>query len=327
MKVLVTGATGFVGEKLAHYLVDQGLDVHILVRSMNKTKNFSPKIKKIEGDVTNPEHISKATKDADGVFHLAGLVGYSKEQRAEMEQINVKGTRYVVDAVKQNKVKRLLHFSSVVAIGSSFDKTPLNENSPYNISHLHMGYSETKKAAEDLVMAEVKNGSIDAVAVNPSTIYGYGDATKGSRKVQIKVAQGKFPFNVPGGVSIIAVEDVCEATFNAFKNGRSGERYILSGENLLLKDVFEIIAKEAGVEPPKLFLNKTALLALGFVGDTLEKFGLRGPLSTENAWNSILYHWYDNSKAKRELQLNPRPAKMAIHNSVQWMKDTGLLSK
>ncbi|MES2769369.1 MAG: NAD-dependent epimerase/dehydratase family protein [Bdellovibrionota bacterium] len=325
MKVLVTGATGFVGQNLVNYLLEQGLDVRVLIRDPSKATSFSKKIEIVKGDVTNLDSLIQATKDIESVFHLAGVIGYTKTQRKEMDRVNIGGTENVIQAVEKNKVKKLLHFSSVVAIGASFDKKPLNEESPYNVHHLDLGYFETKHEAEKKVKAAFDQGRIDTVIVNPSTIYGYGDATKGSRGFQIKVAQGKIPVYPPGGVNVISIEDICEATLKALHIGRSGERYILSGENLLLKEVFEIIAKEANVEPPKIPLGKSVLMAIGKTGDLLEKIGKKGPMNSENAWTSSLYHWFDNSKAKRELQLNPKPAKFAIHNSVQWMKDHKLI--
>lgn len=326
MKVLITGASGFVGGHLTNYLADQGLDVHILIRNPDKFSS-SKKITKHVGDITQPESIIRASQGCHTIFHLAGVVGYSKAQRQEMETVNVGGTQNVITAVEKNKIPKLLHFSSVVAIGASFTPTPLNERSPYNISHLNLGYFETKRKAEELAFAASKKTGFECISVNPSTIYGYGDALKGSRKVQVKVAQGKFPFYTPGGANIICVEDVVSATYQAWIKGVSGERYILSGENLYIKTIFEMIAQEAGVEPPKIGLSKALLMALGKVGDALELFGKKGPLNSETAWTSTLYHWFDNSKAKKELGLNPKTAREGIKNSVQWMKDNGVLNK
>jgi dihydroflavonol-4-reductase len=326
MKVLVTGATGFVGQKLVEYLSAQGLDIRVLVRDSQKSQMFSPKVEIFKGDVTEIESLHKATRDIDTVFHLAGVVGYSKAQRELMEQVNVQGTQNVIDSMEKNKVRKILHFSSVVAVGASFTPTPLNEDAKFNLHDLNLGYFETKLAAEKKVQAAFNQGKFDAVIVNPSTIYGYGDATKGSRKFQVFAAQGKLPVYPPGGVNVIAIEDVCEATLKAWKVGRSGERYILSGENLTLKDLFKIIAAEAKVSPPKIPINKNLMLTVGKIGDLFEKLNKKGPMNSENAWTSVLYHWFDNSKAKRELQLNPKPAKFAIHNSVQWMRDHNLIN-
>jgi dihydroflavonol-4-reductase len=215
----------------------------------------------------------------------------------------------------------------VVAIGASFDGKPLNEDSPYNVKHLDLGYFETKHAAENIVREANQTGRVDAVMVNPGTIYGPGDAKKGSRGVQLKVARGKFPFYPPGGVNIVSVEDVVDCTIAAWKRGRSGERYIVGGENLLIRDVFKMIASEAGVEPPSIPLPRPLIFTIGKVGDLLESIGKKGPLNTENAWTSVLYHWFDSSKAQRELGLSPKPASFAIAQSVKWIKENGLLHR
>lgn len=328
MKVLVTGASGFVGHWLVEKLLQDGVDVCILRRKLGDDgfKNGSPEV--LLGDVIHPTSLSAACQDVHTVFHLAGHVGYSRRERPVMEKVNVTGTANMIQAAALNKVKRFVYMSSVVAVGASFDgEKPLNEDSEYNVSHLDLGYFETKRKAEILVRDAVKRGLIDAVILNPSTIYGAGDAKKGSRKVQLKVAQGKFPFYPSGGVNVIAVEDVVAATLTAWQKGRTGERYILSGENLTIKQVFELIAEAGGVSPPRIPLPGFITRALGKIGDSMEERNRKWPLNSENAWTSILYHWFDNKKARAELGLNPIPAKTAIENSVTWSRENGLLSK
>jgi dihydroflavonol-4-reductase len=327
MKVLVTGATGFLGGWLVRRLLDEGLEVRIIKRPNSSLEELEGlKLDIVPGDVTDAESLSAAAMGVDSVFHLAGLIAYSRSQRIAMEKVNVGGTANVLRACQQNKVRRLLHLSSVVAVGASFDgKIPLNEESPYNLHRLNLGYFETKHDAEHLINEAVRAGRVDAVMVNPSTIYGPGDARKGSRGVQLKVARGKFPFYTPGGVSIVAVEDVIDCIMAAWRKGGTGERYIISGENLLIKQAFEIIARAAGVEPPKFGLPRSAIFALGKVGDALESIGKKGPINTENAWTSVLYHWFDSSKATREFGLTLKPAEYAIRRSVEWSKEHGLI--
>jgi dihydroflavonol-4-reductase len=173
----------------------------------------------------------------------------------------------------------------------------------------------------------VARGELNAVMINPSTIYGAGDAKKGSRGTQLKVARAKFPFYTAGGVSVVAVEDVVDAIISAWKRGRSGERYIISGENLTIKQLFTEIAQAAGVKPPSIFLPTPIVKLLGKIGDLMESFGSKGPINSENAWTSTLYHWFDSSKAKKELGLNPKSASYAIGQSVAWMKQNGYLDK
>lgn len=328
MKVLVTGATGFVGQWLVDSLLRNGVEVRSIRRkSSAPAETQRPGLETVWGDITDEESVLKAADGVDSVFHVAGVVAYSRAQRHLMDAVNVDGTRYVVKACLQKNVRRLVHVSSVMAVGASFDgKEPLNEESPFNLSHLNLGYAETKRQGEVIVLEEARAGRLDAVVVNPGVIYGSGDALKGSRSVQIKVAQGRLPFFTNGGVSVIAIEDLVSSTLAAWKKGRSGERYILSGDNITIRELFRLIAEAAGVEPPKVRLPNLVARGLGAIGDQLEKVNLKGPLNSERAWTAILYHWFDNSKAKKELGLSPRPAALAIQNSVAWMKHNGLLS-
>lgn len=327
MKVLVTGANGFLGSWLTRELVREGHDVYALVRPTSDISELDGvACKYLHGDVTDKASLLKAFEGMDTVFHLAGLIAYKKSQRPQMDKVNVTGTRNVLEACEERKVRRLVYLSSVVAIGAGFNKTQiLNEESSYNVTDLNLGYFETKHQAEVLVRQACQSGKVDAVMLNPSTIYGAGDAKKGSRKMQLKVAQGKLKFYTSGGVNVVAVEDVVAGIISAWKVGKTGERYILSGENITIHELFELIAKEAGTEPPFVKLPDSLLHVIGIIGDGLEKMGLKGPLSRENAYTATMYHWFDNSKAKKDLAFNPRPAKDAIHNSIQWIKEQGLI--
>jgi dihydroflavonol-4-reductase len=328
MKVLVTGANGFVGSWLVRELNRQQHQVKILARKNSDLSELEGSQYELSlGDVTHLDSLENAVKGCDSVFHLAGVVGYSKAQRELMEKVNVQGTANLIKAIERHPIKRLVHMSSVVAIGASFNGTPLNENSEFNIHHLNLGYFETKRAAEILVKDAVKSGKVDAVILNPSTIYGPGDAKKGSRKVQLKVAQHKFPFYTSGGVNVVAVEDVVKGLLSAWNKGKTGERYILAGENITIKTLFTWIAEAAGVEPPKILMPNFALHLLGKVGDQLEKINKKGPVNSENAWTSSLFHWFDNTKARENLDFNPQPARSAVEKSVEWIRQQGLLSQ
>ena len=328
MKVLVTGANGFLGSWVTRALVNEGHDVFALVRPQSDLSELEGvKCQYMYGDVTDVHSLLEAFKGMDAVFHLAGLIAYKKSQRPSMEKVNVEGTANVVEVCREYKIKRLVYLSSVVAIGAGFNPDQvLSESSSYNISDLNLGYFETKRKAEEIVVKACQRGEIDAVILNPSTIYGAGDAKKGSRKMQIKVARGELNYYTSGGVNVVAVEDVVAGILSAWKKGRSGERYILAGENILIKDLFGMIADEAQVPRPRTEIPTSLLHIVGSAGDFMEKFGLKGPLSKENAYTSTLFHWFDSAKAQKELDFKPRPAREAIRNSVQWMKQKGLLT-
>ncbi|MFZ4403063.1 MAG: NAD-dependent epimerase/dehydratase family protein [Pseudobdellovibrionaceae bacterium] len=328
MKVLVTGANGFLGSALTKKLCsNKDLEVHCLLRSNSDTSEIQNlNYKTILGDVTDLSSLMAALSGIDTVFHLAGVVAYRKADLPLMEKVNVGGTQNIVMAALEKKARRFVHISSVTAVGAGFSPQQiLNENSDFNVGHLHLGYFDTKHAAENFVKKACFENDLNAVIVNPSTIYGFADAKKGSRKMQLKVARGQFKYYTSGGVSVVDVDDVVDGILSAWTKGRQGERYILSGDNLYIKDLFALIAKHSGVPAPDRLLPGWFLHGAGFVGDVLEKVGLSSPISSENAWTSTLFHWFDHAKATRELNFQPRPASEAIAKSVQWIKQNGLL--
>jgi len=327
-KVIVTGANGFLGSWLVRGLLAQNHEVSALVRKSSDLSELQGvPCQYLYGDVTDLASLQTSFAGMDAVFHLAGLIAYRRADREKMQKINVGGTQNVIDTCLHNQIPRLIHLSSVVAVGAGFSPQQiLNEESQYNVGHLNLGYFETKHQAEQLLWAAVRDRKLPAVALNPSTIYGAGDARKGTRKTQLKVAQGKFPFYTSGGVNVVNVESVVEAIISAWKVGRIGERYILAGDNITIRDVFTLIAKAAGVEPPKHKIPDSVLHLLGTVGDLMTAAGLPGsPMSKENAWTATLYHWFDASKAKKELNFKPVSAEIAIGRSIEWCQQQGLL--
>lgn len=322
MKAFITGASGFVGQWLTRRLLESGHSVRVLSRS--GTIGISgPEV--IKGDILNLPTVIQGCDKMDVVFHLAGVVGYSRAQRDEMERVNVGGTKTLIEASLQARVPRVVIVSSVTAIGASSTPKTLDEESPYTLSPWNLGYFETKRKAERLVMDAVQSQSLPAVVVNPSTIYGPGDATKGSRKTQLKVARGEMPFYTKGGVSVIGIEPLVEALIAASSRGRVGQRYILAGENISIQKLFELIAQAANVKAPSIALPNWLVHTLGRVGDQVEKLGKRGPFNSENARVATLYHWFDSAKAQNELGLRQVPAETCIESSVKWMKDQSLI--
>ena len=321
MKALVTGANGFLGSWLCKRLLNDGHQVTALIRKNSDISEIENlKIDYAYGDVTDLNSLREAFKNKNHIYHLAGVVAYKASDREKMNQVNIEGTRNVVQICEEQKTEQLLHLSSVVAVGASFKPEILNEDSEYTISNLNLGYFETKHIAEKIVMHAAAENKINAICVNPATIYGPADAKKSSRKMQTKVAQGKLPFYTGGGVNVVSVVDVIDGIINAVQYGKNGHRYILGSENLTIQKLFEIIADCAGVSKPKIKIPTPLLHALGFIGD-LTGIGI----SQENAYTASMYHWFDSAKAKNEIQFKPSDSTAAIESSVRWMKDHGYL--
>jgi len=318
MKVLVTGASVFLGGWLCKALHEKGCQTHALLRpASDKSDLKNLNIHFHTGDVTDPDSFMKAGHGMDLIFHLAGLIAHSEKKLKEMEKVNVQGTANAVE-VCRTKAAKLIHISSVVTVGAGARPVVLNEESPYAPALSRIGYFHTKKQAELLVQEACKKKKISAVILNPSTIYGAGDMKKRSRKVQEKVAQGRFPFYTSGGVSVVDVQSVVKACIHAVERGRQGERYILSGENISIKTLFSLIARSAGVRPPFIHLNNFLLRILAETGTGLRYLNPNFPVDRQSARLARLYHWFDHSKAHKELGFTPVKAEKAIENSIKW---------
>ena len=311
LKVMVTGASGFLGTHLVQALLKQSHEVFVLMRSQGGSHgtHATPSlgqgsVQVRQGDITHLESLLKAFHGMDLVFHLAAFISYKKKDNEKMHQINVHGTEKVIQACIQLGIPELVYVSSVSAIGASWDgKKLLNENSPFELESLNMGYFNSKHEAEKKVLQAHREQKLKAYIINPSTIYGSGDARKGSRGFQLKVAKGAFPFYPPGGVNVVHVEDVIASLLALRQKGRPGERYILAGENLLIKDLFRLIAKRAGVRPPFLPLYPWTLKTLVGLSKGLE--ALRLPLwDGSSFYPPLLFHWFDSGKAQRELGIS-----------------------
>ena len=330
LKIMVTGASGFLGTHLVQALLkqDQGHQVFVLARTPSSYSHFEPSIQSHvqirSGDITLRESLCKAFQGMDLVFHLAAMISYKKKDNALMEKVNVQGTENVLEACVQLGIPELVYVSSVSAIGASRSKKTLNEESPFELEPLRLGYFNTKHEAEKKVFQYNKEKKIKAYIANPSTIYGAGDARKGSRRFQLKVAKGQFPFYPSGGVNVVHVEDVVKGLLSLRQKGRPGERYILAGENLLIKDLFALIAEQAGVRAPFLPLSPWTMKAIIGLSKGLEFLGLDF-LDSSSFYPPLLFHWFDAQKAQKALGIEFQKAKVALGASIGWIKEQGLL--
>ncbi len=324
MKALVTGASGFIGQHLVKALLSQSWDVVGLTHSAqgaDELKNLSCRIE--TGDVTDFSSLKKAVQEVDAVFHLASLVSIRASDRERLKEINVGGTQNIVSLCRELKIPRLIHASSVVAVGASESPADLlNENSPNILRKYRFPNCESKALSEEIVLKASRQGEIDAVVVNPSMVFGAGDAKKEMRRSNVMAAQGKLAFYPRGGLSVVAVEDVVSGMVAAFHRGVRSERYILSGENLTTRRLMEMHAEIAGVAPPQKAIPTPILRGIGKIAQWMP---WDAPINYEGAVAATLYHWFDCSKARQKLDYQPRPAIEAIRNSVEWMSENRVI--
>ena len=310
MRVFVTGATGFIGSHLCRHLVRDGHMVTALVRRNSDRRALqSLNLLCTEGDITDAESINRVIKDHDAVIHAAAIGGVGSS--IDQERVNVEGTRNVVNACKQNFVQQLVHISSVAAVGISDDPNcPANENFVFNLGRSGLHYNISKRRAEEIVLAA---DGLNAVVVNPSWIFGtFGDYYRGGEIIERVRSRKVVPF-FRGGISPVHVDDVANGIVSALARGRSGQRYILGGENVTYRQIAETVAIQLGCSPhfvPIPFFV-TALTAA-----TLESIGKltgRLPGFTLKAHDYVNhFHFYDSRKANEELGYNPRSFKEIV---------------
>ncbi len=318
-KIFLTGGTGFIGTALNSALNRLGFEVTALVRDgSDATLLEAAGSQVVRGSILDTDLLKSCCQAADGVFHLAGVISHRESEAAEMEAVNVNGTRAIIDALAGRSAK-LIYISSVAAIGALFQPgTPLTENAEFNLSQMHLPYFDTKYRGEQLVQSAVRDMELNATILNPSTVFGPRDGLKGSRAAHVKAIRGKLLGCPVGGVSIASLDAVVEAMIAAFRVGRRGERYILAGENITIVQMFQILAAFGRVKAPVEIPTRLLEFAAAFLSP-LSRLGIEPPLNKIAVRTATLYHWFNSEKARRELNYCPLPAAEALELSAKWI--------
>ncbi len=256
--VLVTGGTGFLGTVLVRELAGAGWRVHVLARATSDRTALVPRPASFhECDLCDEGSVSRAfdaVRAAVGpgplhAVHGAALISYRTRDLARMQVVNVEGTRRVLAAARRTGVSRLLHVSSVVAVGSARDGEVLDEDSPFDLAEADVGYVRTKRLAEELVLAS--GGELDVVVVNPSGIFGAVGRESNTARFLRALQLGRLgPLAPPGGMDVVGVEDVARGVLAALEKGARGRRYILSESHHSHFRLFRLAARELGVRGP-----------------------------------------------------------------------------
>ncbi len=308
MKALVTGGTGFLGSHLCRRLVAEGWDVAVLCRASSNAeplKNLP--VTKIVGDLTVPDDTDKAVKGRDAVFHAAAHLSYWGKQKEIQQAINVAGTRNVAEACLRRGVGRLVHVSSVAAVGiPGYGESPANEDFCFNLADLPLNYHNSKKQAEDVVLNAVGRG-LNAVIANPASIWGpHGHGYRGSEIVR-KVRQSRYVPYFTGGICVVHVDDVVDGLVRAFTRGKTGERYILGSENARLKEIARRAAEKQGMNVRLIPVPSLITFASALTFEALALFTKSKPRVTFTTHRCAgRLHFYDSGKSRQELGYSPR---------------------
>lgn len=316
MQVLITGATGFLGSHIMRRCVAEGHTVRILRR---EGATRAP-IEEVIGDLTDPAAVDRAVAGCDVVIHSAALIQYWSRLNALQTAINVGGTRHVVESALRHRVQRLIHVSSIAAIGYREDGTLADEQTTYNFGLIGNNYCDSKYAAEVVVRDGIARG-LDAVIVNPGTIYGPGDRRR------VNYIRGLIgPVSARGGMAVVDVDDVAFGVLRAWQRGRTGERYILIAENWTFADLGCAIAHLLGRKGPRAIIPGSILRVIAGAIDHWSMITRRSPMLTPAmARLADVRAFFSNAKACRELDLRFRPFHETLARAIAWYRQERLL--
>lgn len=327
-KILITGGNGFLGRHLKTLLGGfKNLELKILDVGKEETPN-SRDFSYVQSDITDYEDLEKHFREIDAVFHLAGIVSFSKRDMNKLYSVNIEGTRNVLKASLANGVPRVIHVSSVAALGYNDDKFfPINEDFNFNWTPVKIKkkyYMLSKKFADDHV-TKFRNKGLNCDIVYPGLMFGPYDKTN-SVKLFNAIYNQKIPFNMPGGTNIIDVRDVALGLREVYEKGRLNTDYLLSGENLEFKEVNKKIADVIGSHPPKLTLPRFLSPIFYLTFEAIEKIYPDVQLTADNVDSSFKFRYFDNSKARTELGWKPRYSfEQTVRDTWDWMKEERLI--
>src|SRR5579859_7592484 len=304
MLAFVTGATGFLGSHVARVLSEQGADLRLLVRPSSNLKNLQGlKADTATGDLRDAASLEKAMAGCDTVFHVAADYRLWVRDPAEMYRSNVGGTRAIVEAARKNGVRRVVYTSSVATVGFTGNGRPADEDSPVSLADMIGHYKRSKFMAEQVALEAGRSG-MQVVTVNPTTPVGEQDVKPTpTGRIVLDFLKRKFPAYVETGLNLVDVRECARGHVMALEKGKSGERYILGGEDLTLKQILDKLAKLTGLPSPKVKLPYIFAFAAGVVDEAITAGLLhREPRATVDTVRMGKKKMFASSaKAEREL--------------------------
>ena len=326
MLAFVTGATGFLGSHVARALIAQGAQLRLLVRPSSDLRNIADlNTERVAGDLRDPASFEKALTGCEALFHVAADYRLWVRDPEQMYRSNVDGTRALIEAARKQGVRRIVYTSSVATMGFGSNGTLADENSPVSLAEMIGPYKRSKFMAEQVVFEAARAG-VDVVVVNPTTPIGERDLKPTpTGRIVVDFLKKKFPAYVDTGLNLVDATECARGHVLALEKGRRGERYILGGENLTLKQILDRLNAITGLPSPKVKLPYVFALAAGVVDETVTgRFLGREPRATIDAVRMGRKKMFVTS-AKAELELGWRsvPVDDALRRSVEWFRANG----
>lgn len=321
-RAFVTGGTGFIGASVVRALLADGWTVRALVRRGGDRRNLAGlPVEQVEGDLDDRAHLSSLIGGCEAVFHLAACYSLWARDRDLVYRVNVEGTKNLLAASRRARVRRVVHTSSVAAIGVPAPGCIADERMETRLADLVGDYKRSKFLAEESAREAVRDG-LDVVIVNPSTPVGpYDIKPTPTGEIMVRFLEGRMPFYVHTGLNLIAVEDVARGCLLAYERGLRGERYILGHCNLTLRELLERLAALTGRRAPRFAIPRFAPLLAAYLDErVLARLGKRPTLAVAAVRMSRRAMYYDAGKAVRELGLPQSSIDEALGRAVEWFE-------
>ena len=326
MLTFLTGATGFLGSHVARVLAAQGAQLRLLVRPTSNLRNLEGlKAETATGDLRDPASLEKAISGCDTVFHVAADYRLWLRDPAEMYRSNVDGTRAILEAARKAGVRRVVHTSSVATMGFTSNGHPADEDSPVSLADMIGHYKRSKFMSEQIALQAGRSG-MHVVVVNPTTPVAEQDVKPTpTGRIIVDFLKRKFPAYVETGLNLVDATECARGHVTALERGKSGERYILGGENLTLKQILDKLAAITGLPSPKVKLPYIFAFAAGAVDETITGRLLhREPRATIDTVRMGKKKMFASSaKAERELGWKIVPVDGALRRAVEWFRTNG----
>lgn len=326
MTTLVTGATGFVGAAVVRALVRAGEDVRVLARASSDLRNLDGlSVQRVEGDLRDKASLLRALDGCRRLYHVAAHYALWAQDPTIFYDINVTGTRNLLEAAGTAGLERTVYTSTIGAIGLPSDGGVGTETTPASLDQMAGDYKRSKFLAEQEVHRLAKAG-LPVVIVNPSAPVGAGDIKPTpTGQMIVDFMKGRMPAYIDTGMNLIDVDDVATGHLLAMAKGRQGERYILGNRNLMLRDIFEQLSRLTGVPAPTIKLPRLAILPLAYANKWIADYITHQPprIPLEGVKMAKYRMHYDCSKAVRELGLPQPPVEIALDKAVRWFRDHG----
>jgi dihydroflavonol-4-reductase len=327
MRVTVIGADGLLGSNLVRELLSRGHEVVASIQPGRTAKTLEGlPLERYEADILDKESVEKVVNRCDAVIHCAANTSVWPLRSALVNRVNLEGTRHVIEAVKKNRIRRLIYVGTANSFGFGTKKNPGVEGNPYKSFGYGIDYMDSKYHAQMLILKEVQENGLPAVIVNPTFMFGPYDSGPSSGAMILAVYKGKVPGFTRGGRNYLCARDAAVAISNALSAGRIGECYILGNENLSYREVFSKIAATIGAKTPTLPIPPFFAKAFGRFGSVSGKLTGKAPsVSYPMACIACDDHYFTAAKAVKELGLPQTPVEVGIRECFEWMKEQGFL--